>query len=275
MLREILRNIVLSYFPPKVSFKINVWKNIHSSYLEAEMPYIEKILKALKENEVKPISVDIGANLGLFSYLLSLNSQNVIAIEPQPKLAAYLEKVLPINVSVLNLAISDHAGSAQMLIPKVRGLTGSSAQQDALATIEVTNPVMNQSYSDRIQVPIMTLDTILENYSRIDFIKIDVEGHELSVLNGSKNILSNIKPIFMIELFKAHNPKVLDCFRLIFDYGYICFYCTSHGIVQCGTLDSALAIINNPVLSDRTISNFFFIPLEKKDFIHKLFPELE
>jgi len=275
MLRDILRNIALTYFPPKISFKINVWKNIELSYLEAEMPYIEKILNGIKDNDSKPVSVDIGANLGLFAYLLSRNSENVIAIEPQPKLAAYLKKVLPANVSILNLAISDHAGSAKMLIPKVRGLTGNSAQQDALATIEVSNPIMMQSHSDIIKVPIKTLDEILETQPRIDFIKIDVEGHELSVLNGSKSTLSNLKPIFMIELFKAHNPKVLDCFQLMLDYGYTCFYCASHGLVLCPTLDSASEIIDNPTLLDRTISNYFFIPLEKKSLIKKLFPDIE
>ena len=43
-------------------------------------------------------------------------------MEPQPKLAIYLKKVLPKDVTVLNLALSDHAGTAQMLIPKVKGL---------------------------------------------------------------------------------------------------------------------------------------------------------
>ena len=80
MLRDILRNIALTYFPPKISFKINVWKNIELSYLEAEMPYIEKILNGIKDNDSKPVSVDIGANLGLFAYLLSRNSENVLKI---------------------------------------------------------------------------------------------------------------------------------------------------------------------------------------------------
>jgi FkbM family methyltransferase len=271
MLREILRNIVLSYFPANVSFKINVWKNIHTNYLEAEMPYIVKILKSLKESGVEPVSIDIGANLGLFSYLLSLNSKQVIAIEPQPKLASYLTKVLPKNVSVLNLAISDHEGKAQMLIPKLSRLTGNSAQQDALATIEASNPIMMQKNVDAIEVPTKTLDEILSGQQRIDFIKIDVEGHELAVLNGASITLKKFKPIFMIELYKAHNPLALECFKILFNDGFTCFFCTNSGISECNTLEDVSIIIDNPVLEDRIATNFFFIPLEKRNLILDLF----
>lgn len=272
MLRDIIRNFVLAYCPPKFSFTINVWKNIKSSYLEAEMPYIEKILGAIKSTHGAPVSVDIGANLGLFSYLLNQYSQHVIAIEPQPKLASYLKKVLPTSVSVLNFAVSDHAGTAKMLIPKLKGVVGASAQQDALATIEVSNPIMKQDNMDYINVPTKTLDEILDNQHRIDFIKIDVEGHELSVLNGAKKILNKFKPIFMIELYKAHNPSVLECFKIFFNDGFISFYCTNSGVIECTTLEAASSIIDNPDLADRTITNFFFIPLEKSDLILGLFP---
>ena len=170
------------------------------------MPYIQKILKGSRKPNSGLVSVDIGANLGLFSYLMSCESSQVIAIEPQPKLANYLKKVLPKNVTVQNLAVSDRDGIAEMRIPKLKGLAGSSAQQDALATIEDSNPITRQENLDLIQVPIRTLDKILENEPQIDFIKIDVEGHELSVLNGAKHTLGQCKPILMIELYKEHNP---------------------------------------------------------------------
>ena len=163
MLRDLIRNIVLTYSPPKVSFAINVWKNVRSSYLEAEMPYIQKILQASSNSNGSPVSVDIGANLGLFSYLMSCDSSQVIAIEPQIKLANYLKSVLPKNVTVKNLAVSDRDGIAQMRIPKVKGLAGSSAQKDALATIEDANQITRQKNLDFIEVPIKTLDKILEN----------------------------------------------------------------------------------------------------------------
>lgn len=271
MFRDILRNIALAYLPPKISFNINIWKNIKLSYLEAEMPYIQEILGAIKNMGKEPTAVDIGANLGLFSYLMSRYSQKVIAIEPQPKLARYLTQVLPKNVSILNLAVSDHDGIAQMLIPKVKGLIGSSAQQDALATIEAANPITNQVDTDHIDVPIKTLDEILAKYPQIDFIKIDVEGHELAVLNGAKNILRKIKPIFMIELYKAHNPSVIDCIKLFFGFEFTCFYCTSSGIVECPTIKDVSSIIDTPKVDDRVITNFFFVPIEKKDFVLSLF----
>ncbi len=271
MLRDIIRNVVLAYFPPKISFNINVWKNIKYEYLESEMPYIERILNTIKITYGSPVSVDIGANLGLFSYLLNKYSQHVIALEPQPKLAAYLKKVLPPSVSILNVAVSDHSGTARMLIPKLKGIVGNTNQQDALATIEISNPIMMQDSVDYIDVPTKTLDEILHDQSRIDFIKIDVEGHELSVLNGAKIILNKFRPIFMIELFKAHNPSVMECFKIFVDAGFTSFYCAKSGLKECISLEDASFIINNPVLEDRTITNFFFVPSEKRELIDNLF----
>ena len=98
-----------------------------------------------------------------------------------------------------------------------------------------------------------------------------MEGHELAVLNGAKHTIGQFKPILMIELYKEHNPKVLDCFKIIFDFGYTCFYCTNSGIKEFSTIESAASIIENPTLSDRVITNFFFIPLVKKEMILRLF----
>ena len=235
------------------------------------MPYIQKILEATKKKYGNPVCVDIGANLGLFSYLMSCQSSRVIAIEPQPKLASYLKAVLPKNVVIENLAVSDHDGIAQMRIPKVKGLGGASAQQDALATIEESNPITKQVNLDFIEVPIKTLDQILKDESRVDFIKIDVEGHELSVLNGANRTLSEFRPTLMVELFKEHNPNAIECFKTIFNLGYTAFYCNSSGIIECGSIESAIVIINNPALADRVITNFFFVPMEKKELIFNLF----
>lgn len=231
------------------------------------MPHLVKILQILKNKNGPLVTIDIGANLGLFSYLLSKESESVIAIEPQPKLASYLKSVMPSQVTVMNLAVSDFTGDTTLNIPKIKGLFGIAAQQDALATIESSNPISSAGYIDSILVRVDTIDNVLSGFKRVDFIKIDVEGHEFSVLKGGLSVLNELRPFMMIELFKIHNPKVLECFDLLFNCNYICFYFSNSDVTICSNTDSVKEIINNPYLHGPVVQNFFFSPIEKFELI--------
>jgi len=269
-MRNFIRNIILNYLPNKFSYSINIFKNIKLSYLEDDMPHLIEILSLLENKNGELVSVDIGANLGLFSYLLSKNSKLVVAIEPQFKLASYLKSVLPTHVKIINLAVSDFVGVSKLNIPKINGLFGEAAQQDALATIESNNPLFLSKNVDSVNVEVTTIDILFGDFDRIDFIKIDVEGHELSVLNGGLTIINKFKPIMMIELFKSHNPRVIECFDLLFSLNYICFYFTKNGPIVCQSSDSVTEIINNPNLNGNTVQNYFFCPTEKFNLIKSL-----
>ena len=270
MIRNFIRNIILAYLPNRLSYHINILVNIKVRYHEAEIPLLLTILQNLKIVYGSPVSVDVGANLGLFSYLLNKSSGQVIAIEPQPKLAHYLKSVLPKNVTVFNLAVSDYTGHTILTIPKIKGLLGLASQQDALATIESKNPIYSSNGNvDLIEVKVDTLDNILNNYSRVDFIKIDVEGHELSVLRGSSSILQKFRPFMMIELFKKHNPNVLQSIELIFNQNYLCLYLIDSNIFICKDTISIIDILDNPCKFGPMVQNFFFMPAEKLEFFKK------
>ena len=56
---------------------------------------------------------------------------------------------------------------------------------------------------------------------RIGFIKIDVEGHELNVLEGAKRTISRDRPTLLIECEERHNPGGVSKLRELFrDAGY-------------------------------------------------------
>jgi hypothetical protein len=55
---------------------------------------------------------------------------------------------------------------------------------------------------------------------RVCLIKIDVEGHELSVLKGALGVIARDKPVLLIEMEYCHNSPVAEIFALLGELGY-------------------------------------------------------
>lgn len=156
----------------------------------------EADLSSLFAGYVTPdtVFVDVGANIGYFTCLVGsrigpYGSGRVIAVEPNPRCVALLKRNLAINWSLCPVDIeavgaSDRTGAASLAIPENRS----------------ANAHLGAAVGDRnaITVPIQRLDQLLENVSRVDLLKIDVEGHERSVLLGARNIIQRSPKIRII-----------------------------------------------------------------------------
>jgi hypothetical protein len=74
------------------------------------------------------------------------------------------------------------------------------------------------------RVKVVTLDSLRERFSRVDFIKIDVEGFELSVLRGAQRLLEEHLPIVCFELTPLYSKRygygVDDFWHLLRPLGY-------------------------------------------------------
>lgn len=143
--------------------------------------------------------VDIGANCGLSSYFAYLRgAKKIIAFEPSPKEAkAYLMNNIP-NSILYQFGISNKTGFSKL--PTVWSKL-SNKQDDKF------------SYSDESPTYTVTLDYLFEEglFNKIDFLKIDVEGHEYEVFDGlCDNNLMKIKNI-SVEIHgqkKENDPKL-------------------------------------------------------------------
>lgn len=136
--------------------------------------------------------VDAGANIGIHTVHMAKlvgNSGHVYAFEPNPVASHELVKNLELNgltnVTVLNIALSNHDGFADFQFPT----TGA----EAMGSLQ-KNPRFKVAYG--AQVETARLETVMENYhiSKVDFIKLDVEGAELLALQGAKAILESVNP---------------------------------------------------------------------------------
>jgi FkbM family methyltransferase len=138
------------------------------------------------------IGLDIGAALGAYTWPLSRLCAGCVAFEPNPEQSRYLARALGGKARVESLALSDHEGEVELVIP-----LGHGGSQAGLATI-APGAWLDGVPVQRVTVAMRTLDSF--NLAPAGFIKLDVEGHELAVLRGASRLLARDQPCLLVEL---------------------------------------------------------------------------
>ena len=205
LINIIRQDIKYKYCPFRFYYKYRAKK-----YAKYKTPELNLIQYLVNKNEN---SVDIGANLGLFTYFLSKYSKNVFAFEPSPNPLRYLPRLIDSNVRLYQIAISNEDQIMELLIPKSQ--KGWSSNGATLKKIDVKNGM-------KINVDCKTIDSF--NFSKIGLIKIDVEGAEKEVLEGAKNTINKFKPNLIIENEIIHQKNTNDLFSIIADFDYEIYY---------------------------------------------------
>ncbi len=181
------------------------------------------LLKTLKRFDIQ-MALDIGANRGNYSNLL-INELNckVVAFEPIEHFCNDLINIKsrhPGNFEFFPIALSDEDGKKQIFF---------SAGEGEIATLENSNLelrfVANKNTEEKT-IQTRKLDSVVTTcsdlFNRIDFIKIDVEGHEIAVIRGAKDTIRRFKPKFIQLEFNIYNlmsgVSILKISKLLPDY---------------------------------------------------------
>jgi FkbM family methyltransferase len=145
------------------------------------------------------VAFDVGANYGYFTLLLGAlvgPGGRVLACEPNPAAAAFLRR---------SVALNDHAGHTAV-IERALG-----AVPDANAVLFVPNGEPKNAHlipaaggadptlGAICEVSQTTLDQLAAELPRVDFIKVDAEGSEESILLGMQQTLARHKPCLILE----------------------------------------------------------------------------
>jgi len=235
------------FIPEKFLLKRRLDRAINKVY-EKELIFLDKVVDKNLE------SVDVGVYRGVYSYQLAKISKHVHAFEPNPLIFAYLNKNLKKlvnNITLYDIALSDENTITDLKIPK-RFETLSNKNYEEMyklgaATIHKENMLNNEKFIT-LKTKTKKLDDLLLN-NKVGFIKIDVEGHEQKVINGSLDIIKKNKPVLLVEIEERHsNKSVSDTINFIKNLGYKSYYLSGQSLEN-----------SNKLTSYKNQNNFFFI----------------
>ena len=213
----------------------------YNSEINGETFFIENILPAFCNANSKPVFFDIGANVGDNSIALRKRfaEAEISAFEPVKKTYdLLLLKTAHQYIKAYNIGFSDKTGTGTLFNTVDNAQTEmASVYKDVFKGI-----FKKEGEVTAIEFVMETIDTfcLSKNITCIDFLKIDVEGHELSVLQGAKNMLLN-KQIKCIQFeFNSHNVYsrvfLRDFYLYLNDFEF--YRVVNDGIVQLGPYSS-------------------------------------
>lgn len=164
-----------------------------------------------------PVVLDIGANIGNHSLALAPHASRLYAFEPMPAVYNVLARNLSDNnlnhARAIHCGLSDHDGEARLHVNTEGNLGASSLEQRS----GTTEPVdVNLRHGDSLMASL--------GVAAVDFVKLDVEGHELAVLEGLERTLCRHRPIIMMEwndretVERINHAGIFD--RLFTDYQF-------------------------------------------------------
>jgi len=157
----------------------------------------EKFTSSLLKNLIKPNStfVDIGAHFGYYSLIANQKDAKIFAIEPVPFNRLILRKNFHLNqITEYKLISRPASNKSEEVVFNIANASDSSGISK--------NP--NTKTIQKLKTKTIKCDLFLKNVYNIDFIKIDTEGNEISVIDGLHNTLRNNPHARLIIEF---NPK--------------------------------------------------------------------
>ena len=229
------------FFPEGFLLKRRLQRSIKRSD-EQEINLVKKFIKSGTD------SIDVGVYRGVYSYEMSKYSEKVHSFEPNPIIFKYINKNLKKfikNIHLYNFALSNQNKTINLKIP----IRNSNSNKEIFeeyyemgkATIHNENNFENY---ENFEIQTKKIDEF--NFdNKISLIKIDVEGHELEVIEGAKNTIKRDKPVLLVEIEKQYTKKeVAESINFINSLGYKSYFFNKKDLKSTTELNN-LDLFNN------------------------------
>tara|TARA_B100000131_G_scaffold288032_1_gene299097 strand:+ start:479 stop:1153 length:675 start_codon:yes stop_codon:yes gene_type:complete len=174
----------------------------------------KRLIKFLKNYKIDLI-IDIGSHKGEFikNIIKYINFQKAYTFEPQKEVFDILKKNLINDNRILhnNLGISDKVGKKKIIINKLTSTSTMSKLDESSYFLKLKNFLIKQKKIKEIyDVETTTVDDYFKGLNlQNTLLKIDVEGHEFNVLEGSKNTIKKIDFVLIenqyFDIYKDNN----------------------------------------------------------------------
>jgi FkbM family methyltransferase len=238
--KELLKTSIRKICSPRLQSKLRVFyvsrqiiKN--QGFHEAEMNLLESLVLA------GDCVADVGANVGAYTKELSRlvgSGGRVYSFEPILEnyriLQTVIQNVNLFNVRSFNAALGSTTGQFEMVIPDSAAFTG----------FYLAHLARPGDIGQRMWVETLTLDELWKSngITDLDFIKCDVEGGELEVIQGGLELIQSQRPGWLLEVSREASSKVFGLFEAL---GYQAFVYNNR-LIQTGGY------------RDKEFSNYFF-----------------
>jgi FkbM family methyltransferase len=201
-----LRDLLISIFPLHFRSKSINYINIsnRSELRLYEQVFVEEVF-AVREisaliNKDCPVIFDLGANCGFFSFyaLDFFPKAKIHAFEPQRSLVSKFERTVNRNKLGKRIMVS------QCAVGRITGEMEFFENRSPISASLIKEKVSSRSIRKKYKVRVTDLDAYAKQNSIpvVDILKIDVEGSELEVVQGGKEVLDKVKVVFV----EVHPP---------------------------------------------------------------------
>ena len=210
-----------------------IWRNEN---LESNIRRLTKsVVHHLDKSRDKGCFIDVGANIGMYSWEVFKNSpkRKILAFEPDPLNFELLEKTLKGydfgKMEIYPFALSNKNQKVSFFQDTITSATGNICGSDKtwIENYLGTN-------TSKISIETKRLDSFKGEELFPSLIKIDVEGHELEVLEGAEAIIAQVKPIMIIESFP---PKQMNVLNFLYQFGYKVYDADQYSAINNNTLN--------------------------------------
>ena len=195
------------------------WLGLLRSLIVYWRPGRQRGLRRLYGSWVSPgdLVFDVGAHLGDRSVAFATLGARVVALEPQPHIVPWLRRMVHKHegITVRAEAVGRSPGAARLAV-SARNPTVSTLAETWRETVPKSNPgFRGVRWEEVVEVPVVTLDALIETYGEPRFCKIDVEGHEAEVLAGLSRPLRGIS----LEFVAGGLDVAMACVRRLEELG--------------------------------------------------------
>ncbi len=169
------------------------WEIFFYGYYEQQ---IDRLIKRLVR--AGDTVFDVGANVGSHTLIMRKcvgNAGHVIAVEPNPRIYSRLNENVVMNrfadnVTLLQMALSHTSGTGRLFLPP------SDYPNQGISSLH-----KRPELEGDVVVPLHRFDDVVyeQECSRVDFVKIDTEGHDYEVLLGAEGSIAEYHPYLLFE----------------------------------------------------------------------------
>ena len=244
-MNNVIKEVVEKIYPTRYQLALRYRYGIMANTLDDEMFYADTLLKRRRR------FVDIGANIGIYTYYYSSRMKRVDSFEPLREVTNRIQSLSMDSITIHDIALSNMKDELTLFIPhdKYGQMIPSSASVEPRG-----------GSFDKRDVKVSPLDDF--EFDDVDLIKIDVEGHEANVLEGAVKTIESSKPIIIVEIEQRHIESSIDSVIEKFSSlsGYDGYFLDNDSLV--GVDSFSYSVHQKPYLADvmdkRYKNNFIF-----------------